>query len=46
MKFLIITTFGSKVIEAEDIEEAVQYSYDDHTGYDNVLGVVNITEKN
>ena len=45
MKFVILTTFGSLIVEAEDIEEAVKEAYNNNTGYRDVLGVVVAEEK-
>ena len=46
MKFLIITEFGEKIVEKENIEQAAIESYDDHFGYDKVLAIVKIPENN
>ena len=40
MKFILLTKYGVRLVEAEDIEEAIKSAYDDNTGYDNILGVV------
>lgn len=42
MKFLIVTHFGSKVIDAEDFAEAVEKVYDNHTGYEHVEAIVKL----
>lgn len=44
MKFLIIKTYGSYIIEADNIVEAAERSYNNHTGYADVIGVVCIEE--
>lgn len=44
MKFLIITRFGSTIIEAEDFEKAAEYAYDDHTGYRDVEAIVKLPD--
>ena len=44
MKFLIIKTYGSYIVEADDIFEATEQSYNNHTGYADVIGVVCIEE--
>lgn len=40
MKFILLTKYSVRLIEAEDIEEAIKSEYDDNTGYDNILGIV------
>lgn len=44
MKFLIIEKYGSYIVEAENIEEAVSKAYDSHTGYENIMAVVKAEE--
>ena len=44
MKFLIITRYGSRVIEAEDFERASNEAYDDHTGYRDVEAIVKLPD--
>ena len=45
MKFVIMTTYGSYVIESDDIEDALSNAYDNHTGYDNVVGIVRVPDE-
>lgn len=45
MKFLIIKTWGSYIIEADDISEAVEQSYNNHTKFEDVIGIICIEEK-
>ncbi len=40
MKFILLTKYGVRLVEVEDIEEAIKTAYDNNTGYDNVLGIV------
>ena len=40
MKFLILEKYGSRTIEAEDFDDAVQEAYDTHTGYKDVMAIV------
>lgn len=44
MKFLILTTYGVREIEAEDFLEATDMACDDHTKYDHVLAIVKAEE--
>lgn len=44
MKYIIITTYGQRIIEAEDFEAAVQEAYDDHTHYWGVQAIVQLDE--
>lgn len=44
MKFMIITTYGTNIIESEDLSTAVDEAYDNHTGYDDVVGVIKVDE--
>ena len=44
MKFIIMKEYGSYIVEAEDIENAVIQSYNNHCGYDAVYGVVRIPD--
>ena len=44
MKFLIITRFGSTIIEADDFDKAVDNAYDDHTGYRDVKAIVKLPD--
>ena len=46
MKYLIIATWGQRIIEAEDLEDAVRKAYEDHTGYDNVQAIIKIDCEN
>mgnify|MGYP003313085329 CR=1 FL=1 len=41
-KFLIIEKDGQYVVEAEDLEDAVQETYNNHTGYRDVQAVVRL----
>lgn len=45
MKFLIITTYGSRIIEAEDFDEAAESAYDNHTGYRDVEAIVKLPDE-
>ena len=40
MKFLILTKYGSREIEAEDFDEAVSESYDNHIGWNHIMAIV------
>lgn len=42
MKFLIITEYDRRQIDAEDFEDAVSQAYNYHTGYDNVIAIIKI----
>lgn len=44
MKFIIMQEYSSYIVEAEDIEQAVIQSYNDHCGYNAVYGVVRIPD--
>ena len=44
MEFIILTKYGSYIIECENFEEAVYKAYNNHTGYDNVMAIVRIEE--
>lgn len=44
MKFVIMEKYGSYIVEAEDIEQAVLKSYSNHCGYNAVYGVVLIPD--
>ena len=43
-KFLIITTYGKRIIECEDFYKAVEEAYDDHTGYEDVVAIILISD--
>ena len=45
MKFVVFGFYGSYVIEAKDFEEAVAIAYNNHTGYDDVYGIIKIPEE-
>lgn len=45
MKFIIITTYGSYIVEAEDFAQAVDNACDDHTGYRDVQAIVKMPEQ-
>lgn len=45
MKFIIITTNGTRIIEADDFDEATDEAYDSHTGYRDVQAIVKIPEE-
>lgn len=45
MKFLIITCYGSYIIEAEDFQDAAERAYDTHTKYNNVEAIVKLPEE-
>ena len=42
MKFLIVTHYGSYVIEAEDFAQAADHAYDDHSGYAHVEAIIKL----
>ena len=42
MKFLILTNYGSRIIEAEDFDDAVDNACDNHTGYDDVNAIIKL----
>ena len=44
MKFIIMKEYDSYIVEAEDIENAVIQSYNNHCRYEAVYGVVRIPE--
>lgn len=44
MKFIVIEKYGSRIVEAEDISEAVEQAYNNHYGFDHILGIVSIPE--
>lgn len=44
MKFIIMEEYKSYIVEAENIEEAVIQSYNNHCGYNAVYGVVRIPD--
>ena len=46
MKFIIITNYGSRIIEAEDFAQAADETYDDHTGYRDVQAIVKVPDEN
>lgn len=46
MKFTVIDRFGNaKVVEAEDIYEAIDQRYNNHYGYDHILAVAKVEEQ-
>ena len=45
MKFIVLTDYSSRIVEAEDIEDAITDSYDNHCGYDHIKAVVRIDEE-
>lgn len=45
MKFIIITTNGTRIIEADDFDEAADEAYDSHTGYRDVQAIVKMPEE-
>lgn len=42
MEFLILTTYGQYIIEADDFQQAADHCYDNHTGYDDVQGIIKL----
>ena len=44
MKFIIITNYGSHIVEANDFEDALGQAYDSCNGYDDVCGIVKVPE--
>lgn len=44
MKFLIITFYDSYVIEADDMSDAVERSYNNHTEFNHIQAVVKLPE--
>lgn len=44
MKYIIITKYGQRIIEAEDFEVAVREAYDDHTQYREVQAIIQLDE--
>ena len=44
MKFVVIQKYGAYIVDAEDIEAAVQDAWNNHTGYDDVYAVVRAEE--
>ena len=44
MKFIILTKYGSYIVECEDFEAAIHEAYNSSTGYDNVMAIVRIEE--
>lgn len=44
MQFVIMEKYGSYVVEAEDIESALQKAYSNHNGYADVYGIVKIPD--
>ena len=44
MKFIILTKYGSYIVECEDFEAAVYKAYNNHTGYDDVMAIVRMDE--
>ena len=45
MKFIIITTYDSYVIEADDFEDALSDAYNNHYGYNHINGIIRIPEE-
>ena len=45
MKFIIITTNGTRIIEADDFDEAADEAYDSHRGYRDVQAIVKMPEE-
>lgn len=44
MKFLIVTKHGTRIEEAEDIAVAADKSFDNHTGFKDVIAVVRMPD--
>lgn len=44
MKFIIITKYGSYIIDADDFDQAVEKAYDNHTGYRDVEAIVKVPD--
>ena len=44
MNFLITTIHGTRIVEAEDWDRALEEAYDDHTGYRDVISITKIEE--
>lgn len=46
-RFLLITTWSDPhlIVEAEDISEAVEIGYNNHSKYDHILAVVELPEE-
>ena len=44
MKFLILTCYGSYIIEADDFLDATERAYKNSTGYDHVMAIVKMEE--
>ena len=46
MKFLVVRKYyGPEVVEAEDIKEALESYYNNHTGYDEVWAIAKMEEE-
>lgn len=44
-KFIVITNYGSYIIEATDFEDAFSEACDNHSGYSDVLAIVRAPEE-
>ena len=44
MKFLILTCYGSYIIEAENFSDAVSQAYNNHYGYSHIMAIVKMEE--
>lgn len=44
MNFLIATIYGTRIVEAEDWDGALEEAYDTHTGYRDVISITKIEE--
>jgi hypothetical protein len=42
MEFIIITNYSSRIVEADDIEDAIHKEYDPQSVYDHIRAVVRI----
>lgn len=45
MKFVILTTHGETIVEAEDFAKALENVYDDKTGYDDIMGIIKLNNE-
>ena len=45
MKFVVITYYTTRIIEADDIGDAVEKSYNNHSGFADILAIVRIPEE-
>jgi len=41
-KYLILHNYGSYVIEAEDLGQAVEEAWSNHTGYDDINAIIKL----